>query len=343
MIEPDLKKFPNVTRNDISKRAVLVKKGFICDICPASYRTKWEMRGHMENTHLNEAIKQYPDSRKCKFCTKFIFKEDYKDHLRQKHKPIRCGICEKLYFNAVSLRVHSKTHGALKYSCDICKGEFTKKEVLKRHIVTVHLRQVPRSECELCGKVLATSALRAHMNQVHKAIRGYRCAVCKKKFYNLQHLRLHLATVHLKQRNFTCSICDRKFSRSGALVRHLNTVHEVERKYKCEKCQRTFTQITSLQRHVKIHEKQPFSCQKCIRMFKSKMALKQHHAKIHIKPRVLHTCDTCDKKFKSQSNLKIHITTQHLKYKYQCDVCGNEYTSKSYLKHHLFEHHFEKP
>lgn len=291
-----------------------VGKRFICYLCDKSYARKMGIKFHMENIHLNEALSRNPDSRKCRWCTKFVLNENYQEHVRQKHKKLPCKICKRVYFRAKSFYCHMKTHETLKYSCDICKRKSITKKALETHILTLHVRPEPRSECEQCGKMIATRSLQKHINQVHKKHREFKCAVCKKGFYNKTMLRQHLDTVHLGEKNYKCPV---------------------------EKCQRALTQASSLKQHLIRHEKRPFSCQECRKMFESEKARDNHRVKSHDNPKVMQACDRCNKKYTTRHRLRAHVRTQHLKLKFQCDACGNEYSYKDTLKQHLFKKHVE--
>lgn len=294
-----------------------VGKRFICDLCDKSYLSKQGINFHLKNFHLNEAIKEHPDGMQCGFggCKEFVLKDNYDEHIKQKHKKRECGICKRVFFNYQSFYQHKKTHEALKFSCDICKHKSITKQVLEKHILTLHLRPEPRTECKQCGKMIAIRSLQRHINQVHQNQRDFKCAVCKKGFYTRTYLRQHLAEVHLERKNYVCPI---------------------------EKCQRTFTQSGNLKLHLKKHDKRPLNCQKCPRSFETEKTLRRHHDINHVNPKVMHLCHRCDKQFSARSSLDVHITAQHLKLKFKCDICGKEYMQKESLKQHLMKQHVEK-
>lgn len=301
----------------------------------------------MQNSHINRY--EYPGSRCCRFCKRFVFKENLQEHIRQKHKRNQCEVCEKVYFNLMSFRSHKKTHEALQYSCDHCNYKTVTKQSLKCHIVVLHLHnnETPRSECELCGKMIISCKLKKHTRDVHKNRQEFHCDVCNKEFSGVTKLRDHLALAHLEEQNYVCTICNRNYSSKATLSRHTDSVHEAKPKLECGKCKRTFNLPCNYRRHLKAHEKRPFSCTHlpCHSMFKTEEARKKHISFIHINPKgyrlVKHRCDKCNKTYTTRNNLELHEMT-HLGLKFQCEYCGKEYGQKGRIREHLFKQHVNK-
>lgn len=321
-------------------RKPIIINRFICDLCDQTYAQKQKLRQHMEKVHLNDIIKQYPDSRRCRFCTLFVLVENFPEHDRQNHKRMKCDICKKVYFNVKLLYKHKKRH-EVQYTCDICKRKLCDKKALKRHMMAIHSREAPLSKCEDCGKMLTDTALTNHINNIHKKQRKYQCAVCGKSFFNSVKLRGHLAAVHLKQKNHMCTICGRKFGYYWHLTRHYNGVHDGRKSMlKCGKCERTFGKMEILKKHLNLHKKRPFSCTRplCRSMFATKEG-RDKHVNEYKHCLIMFQCDKCDKKYKNRYNLEIHIMTKHLGLRYECHFCGERYVNKLTVKYHLMKHH----
>lgn len=323
-----------------------MKSRFVCDICDNYYLSKNGIRNHMHDIHV--FLGQHPDSKYCRFCKKIVLKANYQEHKRQKHKLIRCDICEKAFFNVKSLSCHKRTHEP-KYSCDICKHKYVTKDRLKTHILAVHLHRTPRSKCDLCGKMITTSKLKLHINSVHKKLRDFCCDICAKCFANARNLREHLAAVHLKQKDHVCTVCNRKFSRKNELKQHNNGVHGAKPRTKCVKCERTFTRPRDCKRHLKLHEKHPFSCTRltCKFMFKTKEARDKHVSVNHAVNskafrRTMHQCKNCNKNYNSRQGLESHVMKKHLGLQYECHFCGVKYYEMWSIKKHLMKYHVVK-
>lgn len=286
---------------------------------------------------MNDAIKQHPDSKCCRYCKEFVMKDEYRSHFRQNHRIRRCGTCDKSFFNAHQLERHLKIHEG-EYLCDICKRKLSSKRTLTNHMLSLHLNKASRSKCEYCGKFFIWSSLRNHILSIHKNQRKYKCDVCAKGFFNCDKLRRHLAAVHLTERNHICTICSRKFTHKWHLTRHYKTVHVHKPTFKCEKCDRSFRQAERFRAHLKEHKKRPFLCTgpTCRSMFATEEARDKHKCVVAFQ------CDKCHKKYTALHNLDIHLISKHLGLRYECHFCRELYVTKLTIKHHLFKCHVDK-
>lgn len=315
-------------------------KKFICDLCNKSYVSKASLKSHIQN----ELIKNEPTSRQCAYCKKFLLLADYPEHVEQKHQILRCGTCTKVFFNTHSFKRHQRDHKASKLSCDICNSQFLQKESLKHHMLSIHLRAIPRSKCEQCGSMVITRNLERHIAMVHQKQQDHVCEVCRKPFKTRAQLREHLAAIHLKQKNFACNICNRKYPYRRTLTQHTNEVHGAKLIHKCELCERTFTSSASnFQKHVKKHEERPFSCphSSCKSMFATKEALEKHIARSTESHFIKYYCGKCFKEYSSVETLRCHVNTEHLGLAYECHFCGKKYSDKKNVKKHMFKNHIE--
>ncbi|XP_072516729.1 uncharacterized protein [Salminus brasiliensis] len=88
---------------------------------------------------------------------------------RQAESKISCNICGKRVMSEKRLRVHIKTHAALRpYTCSQCGKSFTRKATLNFH-QNIH-RGVKPYACNICPKSFADpSALRRHKS-IHKVM-----------------------------------------------------------------------------------------------------------------------------------------------------------------------------
>lgn len=321
---------------------------FSCDLCEKSFLDKYVLKQHMENKHLNIVSEQDPNGKYCGFCQKFIFKKNYKEHMKQKHKRLKCNLCDKVYFNNYTFRSHKRFH-KVEFTCDDCNRKFKEKRTLEQHILRVHLRKASHFKCDHCGKIMSFfSTLTRHIRTVHQKQYNYACDVCKKGFANAKLLSDHLAFVHLNQQNYVCSICNKKFRSKHGLVLHRNGVHGAGPRIKCEKCGKSVLHV-NYRKHLKIHEIRPFMCIRpfCKYMFfESKEALENHVSAVHDLSQAarlsMYNCDQCDKSYKKPQHLQRHVDIEHLGLLYQCDVCGKKSGRKDYIREHLLKQHFGK-
>lgn len=326
---------------------------FSCDLCEKYFLHKYVLKQHMENKLLNIVSEQDPDGKYCGFCQKFIVKKNYKDHMRQKHKRMKCEICDKAYFNKHSFESHKRSH-KVEFTCDDCNRKFKLKRTLEQHILRVHLRKAPHFKCDHCRKIMSSSStLIRHIRNVHQKKYNYACDICEKGFSYAKLLSDHLAFVHLNQQNYFCSSCNKYFKCNRNLRSHLNRIHRDQPgdqpRMKCGKCDRTYLVRLSYQKHLKMHESRPFTCTRpfCKYMFfESKEALENHVSAVHDLSQAarlsMYNCDQCDKSYKTPQHLQRHVDIEHLGLLYQCDVCGKKSGRKDYIREHLLKQHFRK-
>jgi Zn finger protein HypA/HybF involved in hydrogenase expression len=109
--------------------------------------------------------------------------------------------------------------------------------------------------CEHCDKTYGRKdTLKTHINTVHLKQKNYKCDHCDKTFGEKGNLNVHINTIHLKQQNFKCEHCDKTFGRKGDLNIHINTIHLKQKNYKCDHCNESFGQNSHLKIHInRIH------------------------------------------------------------------------------------------
>ncbi|XP_063698002.1 zinc finger protein 91-like, partial [Culicoides brevitarsis] len=301
-----------------------------CSICDKSFSTKGSLKNHVQ-IHESEKIKDHPDSRKCKYCSKFVLKENLKEHLLKQHKERTCEECGKIYFNEKSFHEHKETHKGPKFTCDLCGKKSFTKSIIQNHMIHVHLKNVPRSKCEICDKKIKTSDMQRHIQIVHERNYKIKCVICEKGFQTSTKLRDHLALQHLEEELHKCSICDNSYSSKASLKAHLRMMHEKIIVAKCEKCGKEYTNLGNYKKHLKTHEQNPFSCDKCFRMCESEKALKEHLAKRH------YNCDKCGKVFMDRKYFRKHVKNL-VPYGRKTDQLDALRDQKGCLKSHMEVH-----
>jgi len=139
--------------------------------------------------------------------------------------------------------------GGRQFECNVCKKEFSKVEVLRRH------------------------------TKIHEKDKEYKCSYCNKCFDRRDVLNDHLRN-HTGEKPFQCTICQKKFTRGFVLLRHMR-IHNVGL-YKCEFCLKTFDRKDTFRDHVRNHTgEKPFECRFCGKAFSRSFVMSKHE-KAHV-------------------------------------------------------------
>jgi len=135
------------------------------------------------------------------------------------------------------------------FECELCKKQFTKIEILKRHIKT-------------------------HMKE-----KEFKCSYCPKTFDRRDVLNDHVRN-HTGEKPFQCTTCNKKFTRGFVLLRHMRT--HAEGVYKCDFCFKSFDRKDTYRDHMRNHTgEKPFKCRFCGKAFSRSFVLTKHE-KSHV-------------------------------------------------------------
>ncbi|KAM3955179.1 uncharacterized protein ACR2FA_010963 [Aphomia sociella] len=142
-------------------------KPLVCDTCGKDFTCGYSLKRHMvEHTGLKPF--------ECDKCDKkFSQKAVMVRHMKRLHNGTRrspadrkqCGLCKRLVYN---MEKHLETHNNRPHVCEYCNKNYSERNTLNRHILTVHLgrRAFP---CQFCDKKYKQrSALKHHNLKVHK-------------------------------------------------------------------------------------------------------------------------------------------------------------------------------
>jgi len=139
--------------------------------------------------------------------------------------------------------------GVKPFECELCKKQFTKIEILKRHIKT-HLKD-----------------------------KEFKCTYCTKTFDRRDVLNDHVRN-HTGEKPFQCTVCNKKFTRGFVLLRHMRT--HGEGAFKCDFCLKTFDRKDTYRDHMRNHTgEKPFKCKFCGKSFSRSFVLTKHE-KSHV-------------------------------------------------------------
>jgi len=125
-------------------------------------------------------------------------------HQVQNQLAHKCHLCSKSFDKSIKLRLHKKrVHEDLKIKdkkCDFCGKPFGSKQVLDRHINSVH-RGLKEFSCKMCDKSYTQShSLNYHVKIHHegmKAEKRYKCDLCEKAFTQSHSLKDHQKKAHI--------------------------------------------------------------------------------------------------------------------------------------------------
>ena len=211
------------------------------------------------------------------------------------------------------------------FECEVCSKQFSSKDVMERHVKTIHQNE------EQCLE----------------------CTDCKKLFTRKDLLEKHELRAHRNKERFLCTSyadCNKQFTRKDALEKHVSAIHsENKESYNClnSSCQKSFPRKDLLEIHeYKVH--QELKCDECDIYFRGKNAHYKHVRKLH--PQGLghkkhlvneenHVCANCMRSFSEKDELEKHIDVAH---KVTCDICQIRLLRKNMNRHKL-THEDEDP
>ncbi|KAM8706448.1 hypothetical protein ACLKA7_010683 [Drosophila subpalustris] len=205
---------------------------------------------------------------------------------RRKRKKLVCKWCDKVYHNPTSYQKHLRK-GCRKVerkvdqnaNCELCNKTLSSSSALKLHMEGMH-KDFKRFICDHCGKQLKTITALSEHKLVHTDDRPFVCAVCSTGFKNKARLRVHSKT-HEKP-NYECNICGKKLQTRRTWNMH-KVVHSEDRKFKCDVCDALFKRSKTLKRHLLTHTGlRPFACNYCEQAFRCNSNLRIH--KLHRHP-----------------------------------------------------------
>ena len=251
-------------------------------------------------------------------------------HTEDTHKLLNCSKCEYSCTSHNSFKKHMQIHNVnVTFYCPECDYESSRKDALKRHMVTIHNVNVTFS-CPECDYVSSRKDnLKRHMVS-HKIMMCSKCNFfCKGK----GEMRLHMET-HLSK-SFSCTMCGDVFAKNCNLTRHMlyscnkkhshfveygndnitesnfdkqKENHNQPTIFACNECDYTSKTNINLKKHMLQHTGgNNFSCSECNYVC-SNIILLNEHISVHIDMNNL-TCSECAETFFDIDKLKYHYMT----------------------------------
>ena len=126
-----------------------------------------------------------------------------------------CKHCDLTLKRKSIYKHHQEKHVGIKFTCQECGKEFTRKGSITSHTKSVHLGI--KFQCQLCGyQATKKSNLTAHHREIHIGIK-HTCQECRHQFTTKSDLTRHKKSVHRNIR-YQCTYCDYQATPNGNLT-----------------------------------------------------------------------------------------------------------------------------
>lgn len=196
-----------------------------------------------------------------------------------------------------------------------------------------------RFECDLCGQIYLTKSNLLNHLQRHLGIKTIRCGDCDATFAWHRQLHTHRLRCHTSGplQQFKCEYanCTKSYLMKNVLRDHVRIAHlgrkKNVKKYVCETCGVLKNSTAALKSHMHLHQDPsiwPFPCGSCSARFRSKLAMKYHYDRRHLKIRNV-PCTECDARFVTNGELRQHMISHKDGPSEQCPHCAKLLTSRS--------------
>ena len=129
-----------------------------------------------------------------------------------------------------------------------------------------------KSQCDRCGRVIATSAMRRH-RETCIVERKFKCTVCSKTMKRKSHLNHHMKTVHSNEKDSVCYVCSSVVKSEHGLHYHLFIKHGITEGRPiiyCDQCEFQTICAVRLKSHIQTNHSEPvvLPCPKCGAVFR---------------------------------------------------------------------------
>ena len=166
-----------------------------------------------------------------------------------------CGLCDNVFRQKESMLAHRRSiHEGMKFKCEHCSKQFSRKNVLRCHISEKHFYKC-KTQCSNCSKTFVSKkGLAYHLRiscEEKIAVDNFDCDSCEVKCTSTNSLWHHKRIIHKGER-FDCIKCDRQFLYSSALRNHVKAKHD-KINYPCLICKKKFAYKSGLSYHEKMY------------------------------------------------------------------------------------------
>lgn len=191
------------------------ERPYACDVCKKRF-----LRVAHLNSHRHGRLRPF----RCKLCCRKFSRLGFlRSHMivHTRVPYFACGTCERRFFRLWELRVHTRTHArerpivcqtclkrfrykkhydehaknhlASKFTCEICREQFTRSDLMKCHLLQ-HAKQQMHS-CNVCLEAFATAGELSEHAKSHASEQTLACQLCSRSFVDERmfesHMRLH--------------------------------------------------------------------------------------------------------------------------------------------------------
>jgi KRAB domain-containing zinc finger protein len=345
--------FPNYSSRERHRRKVhgKVKKVnknqaiFSCAHCPSTFGSRPWMLIHMNSHRSDHEMRKF----ECHHCPKWYrTKRQIREHLEIKHFPKKevarkmpnfhtCGICSGVYYDRHEYQTHLKSHEELdNLECAGCKKKFKSIFVYIRHVQT----QKELHTCTKCDAAFHSKGrLDKHMRLQHNE--SYVCEICDLPLYTRRTFEVHQQVRHGISIKSRCKHCGETYESREKLKEHVKAVHPDtrEKPLVCEQCGKAFPTEHDLKLHLESHSEK-LECQLCHKKLKNSDTLANHMKNIHSGRKTDKTeypCPKCPLLFERRQYLEGHMIVHNTDNRpfFQCTRCGIAYTRRQKLQAHV--------
>ena len=298
-----------------------------------------EIKTRCKNLIKNLHEKVEPEHMKpllsCKYCLFTKIKE-----------PLNQEVKKKISNDVIVFRRHIQNDHI---TCEVCEIAFNDKLDLTEHMESHN----PDEGIYLCNYTGCTrsektfSLVFLHAQNVHHAVRLYKCNKCPESFASMTDLTEHFKRHILHRLYSSCPLCPLSYPRWSRLKTHIRKAH----KNICNVCERIFQSTSVLFEHMKVHTEKEFInlvCLECNKLFPSLNVLKKHMLSFTHTGTKYFSCELCKKGFSSKNSIRRHMQTKgrsrckmlpKVKYITNCTECGKKSKShQGWLRHMTLAH-----
>ncbi|XP_048839492.1 POZ-, AT hook-, and zinc finger-containing protein 1 isoform X6 [Brienomyrus brachyistius] len=228
------------------------------------------------------------------------------------HSVYPCGVCGKVFTEAVRLRNHEAQHAASSAAGNASAAVGVGGPGLLAH---------PQAGLLENGVVLHVAADGGRKRE--RTRRHVGCDICGKVFRDVYHLNRHKLS-HSGEKPYACPVCGLRFKRKDRMSYHVRS-HDgsVGKPYVCHSCGKGFSRPDHLNGHIKqVHtSERPHKCQ-----------VSTSGGGVATCPEPLKICNAS---FATRDRLRSHLACHEDKI--PCQVCG-KFLRAAYMTDHLKKH-----
>ena len=164
-----------------------------------------------------------------------------------------------------------------------------------------------KTDCNICGKTIAKTNLKRHLNIHEKNRIFFACTLCNKKYTRKDKLSKHIRDGECSRKHLIRTTTENSNlqipSTSGVNTRKVSSILKTQENtsrpinngiYLCSLCGKQYKHEKNLKNHEDICQKLRYECTKCGREFHSRNRLKRHGCRLLSFP---FKCLTCHRGF----------------------------------------------